>query len=338
MKLVYILPVILSCSSLLATDLGTKQGTQWTPSLEWTIVNPTWSGNAFDVRATVEFTHHPSAEKRRTEMFFVGEKSWAFRFTGTETGTWSFLTSSEDEDLHGHTGKVEIGTNPRADTHGFLKHFGNKWGWEGTGNVFVPQLVMWDATLTQTVVEHGLTSLGGGFSSKYFDSLTGKISSIVGPLGPAQAEPYDFDRQSPVTQTGRAMPVPGTHSINTPTAFGAGIMVDGVYASHATATSLWKAITMTMGLRCSTNEKSRSSRDDRQWRSMILCGDCLRCSICSLRRNRETFQTAIVRQSLTQIRTSSRPKSTFETAASATGWLRRRSRIPVWLDQMSTCV
>lgn len=65
------------------------------------------------------------------------------------------------------------------------------------------------ATLTQTVVEHGLTSIGGGFSIKYFDAATGKISSIVGPLGAAKDEPYDFDRQSPVTQTGRAMPVPG---------------------------------------------------------------------------------------------------------------------------------
>lgn len=65
------------------------------------------------------------------------------------------------------------------------------------------------ATLTQTVVEHGLTSIGGGFSMKYFDAATGEIHSALGRLGPAQAEKYDFDRKSPVTQTGRAMPVPG---------------------------------------------------------------------------------------------------------------------------------
>ncbi len=65
------------------------------------------------------------------------------------------------------------------------------------------------ATLTQTVVEHGLTSIGGGFSIKYFDAATGEINSVLGPLGPAEAEPYDFERESPVTQTGRAMPVPG---------------------------------------------------------------------------------------------------------------------------------
>ncbi|MCO6456448.1 MAG: gamma-glutamyltransferase [Pirellulaceae bacterium] len=65
------------------------------------------------------------------------------------------------------------------------------------------------AALTQTVVEHGLTSMGGGFSVYYYHAATGEISVVVGPLGPAEAEKYDFDRTSPVTQTGRAMPVPG---------------------------------------------------------------------------------------------------------------------------------
>ena len=74
------------------------------------------------------------------------------------------------------------------------------------------------ATLTQTVVEHGLTSLGGGFSMNYYDATTGDITSVVGPLGPAKDEKYDFDRKSPVTQTGRAMPVPG--------------FLSGVHAAH----------------------------------------------------------------------------------------------------------
>ncbi len=65
------------------------------------------------------------------------------------------------------------------------------------------------ATLTQTVVEHGLTSLAGGFSINYYEAATGKIHSVVGPLRGAEAEKYDFDRKSPITQTGRAMPVPG---------------------------------------------------------------------------------------------------------------------------------
>ena len=39
---------------------------------------------------------------------------------------------------------MRVVPNPRADAHGFLKSFGHKWAWEGTENVFVPQLVMWD--------------------------------------------------------------------------------------------------------------------------------------------------------------------------------------------------
>lgn len=85
------------------------------------------------------------------------------------------------------------------------------------------------AALTQTVVEHGLTSICGGFSIKYFDAVTGRISSIVGPLGSAEAEPYDFERQSPVTQTGRAMPVPG--------------FLAGLHAAHDRHGKLkWKAL------------------------------------------------------------------------------------------------
>jgi hypothetical protein len=131
-------------ASVTAADFGRTQGAQWFPYLQWTIVNPNWKGNAFDVQATVEFTHHPSGETRQTEMFFVGGRSWAFRFTGTRLGEWSFVTFSEDEDLRGHTGQAMIATHPRADAHGFLKKFGGKWGWEATENAFVPQLVMWD--------------------------------------------------------------------------------------------------------------------------------------------------------------------------------------------------
>jgi hypothetical protein len=129
---------------LTAAELGRRQGTQWYPYLQWTISNPSWSGNAFDVPASVEFTHHPGGYTRRTQMFYMGAETWAFRFTGTRAGTWTFVTSSPDKDLHGHTGQVTVAANPRTDAHGFLKKFGNKWGWQGTENAFAPQLVMWD--------------------------------------------------------------------------------------------------------------------------------------------------------------------------------------------------
>lgn len=80
------------------------------------------------------------------------------------------------------------------------------WALDQGGNVADAYIT---AAITQTVVEPGLTSIGGLFAMQYFQSDNREISSVEGRLGPAAAEPYDFDRNSPVTQTGRAMPVPG---------------------------------------------------------------------------------------------------------------------------------
>jgi hypothetical protein len=131
-------------ASLMGADLGSRQGVLWSPHLQWTVQNPSFTGNAFDVIATAEFTHGESGERRRTEMFFAEENTWAFRFSGTRLGQWSFVTTSEDEDLSGHTGKVIIEPNPDQNAHGFLKKFGGKWGWQGTETVCVPQLAMWE--------------------------------------------------------------------------------------------------------------------------------------------------------------------------------------------------
>ena len=118
--------LISSATSLMGGDPVSRQGVQWSPYLQWTVDNPTFQGNAFDVAATVEFTHSASGTRRRTEMFFVGENTWAFRFTGTRLGVWSFVTSSSDEDLRGHTGEVMIKPNPDRNAHGFLKKASGK--------------------------------------------------------------------------------------------------------------------------------------------------------------------------------------------------------------------
>ena len=134
---------VTSAASSVAADLGVTKGTQWSSYLQWTVVNPTWSGNPFDVSGIATFTHESSGETCITHMFYTGGTSWAFRFTGTRLGRWSFVTSSSDVDLRGHNGSVTIVANGRADAHGFLKAIGTKWGWEGTEHVFVPQLAMW---------------------------------------------------------------------------------------------------------------------------------------------------------------------------------------------------
>jgi hypothetical protein len=93
--------------------------------VEYTLTNATWSGNAFDLVATVTFTH--AGGTRTTEMFYTGSDIWKFRFTGTQTGVWEFTTSSRDVDLDGHTGLITV--TPRVDLRvkGFLTHVGNKY-------------------------------------------------------------------------------------------------------------------------------------------------------------------------------------------------------------------
>jgi hypothetical protein len=138
------------CSLLLICLLGctnpkqrpTKTGYQWYPCLEWEVTNTTYNGNPFDVDAIVEFTHQESGKKILTSMFYAGRDTWKYRFTGTLQGKWTYITSSQDEDLDKISGEVVVQPNPDKNAHGFMTHFGNKWGWQGTESVFVPQYVM----------------------------------------------------------------------------------------------------------------------------------------------------------------------------------------------------
>ena len=72
----------------------------------WSVENASYSGNPFDVIATVTFEHQGSSKSHTTEMFHDGDDTWKFRFTGTRMGTWNFTTSSDDPELDGHSGSV----------------------------------------------------------------------------------------------------------------------------------------------------------------------------------------------------------------------------------------
>jgi hypothetical protein len=112
--------------SIASPDEMNQTGTLWAPYLEWSLNNPSWSGNPFDVIATVTFVHQASGETRRTEMFFAGGSTWKFRFTGTRTGQWNFTTSSSDSDLNNRSGNITINPNPNPTISGFLVKSGNK--------------------------------------------------------------------------------------------------------------------------------------------------------------------------------------------------------------------
>ncbi len=96
-----------------------RSGTLWRYE-EWNVSNPSYSGNPYDVIANVTFTHTGSGETRTTQMFYRGNGTWSFRFTGTRTGEWTFTTESDDEDLNGLDGTVDVDDNP--GTEGFLTH------------------------------------------------------------------------------------------------------------------------------------------------------------------------------------------------------------------------
>src|SRR5687768_8916750 len=124
-------------------------GSLFSPYLEWKLEHADHSGNPFDVEATAVFTHAASGETRTTGMFHDGGATWKFRFTGTRTGKWTFVTRSPVGALNGRTGSVVIAGPARGKVvHGFVTSVdGNRWAWQ-TGESadavepFVPQLVM----------------------------------------------------------------------------------------------------------------------------------------------------------------------------------------------------
>jgi hypothetical protein len=103
-----------------------RTGTLWAPYIEWALTNPTHAGNPFDLEAWVTFTHSDTGRTHRTQMFHDGGDTWKFRFTGTRTGKWNFITESADPDLNGHRGAVTIDPNPDPVITGFLTSRGNK--------------------------------------------------------------------------------------------------------------------------------------------------------------------------------------------------------------------
>jgi len=184
---IIVLSLVQPCNSE-AKTLPEKTGSQWYPYLEWNIENLSFEGNPFDLDARVEFVHDDTGASVETPMFYEGGHSWGFRFTSTSTGQWSFRTLSNDKDLDGWTGTVAIRKNDNRRAHGFIKAIGNKWGWQGTDEAFIPQYVMGkdinvlydfhkqrvDETaigreITEFIDEHGFTGFHLQVRGRWFD-------------------------------------------------------------------------------------------------------------------------------------------------------------------------
>jgi hypothetical protein len=139
-------------------------------------------------------------------MFYDGKISWCFRFTGTRPGKWTFVTQCDgrdgtdrDAELHGFSGTVMVSERAPNHGNGFITNFGNKWGWQGTGEVFIPQYVMGknlkayydadrgqvneagiDRDIQEFVIEHGFTGFHLQGRGSWFN-LTGKPGDNPNP-------------------------------------------------------------------------------------------------------------------------------------------------------------
>ncbi|MFO7956095.1 MAG: DUF5060 domain-containing protein [Candidatus Brocadiia bacterium] len=186
-------------------DDWSRTARQWTP-VKWEIPNPDWEGNPFDVEASVRFSHDETGERHVTGMFYDGEGTWRFRFTGTRPGRWSFTTESGDADLDGLTGVVTVEPNP--DGVGFVTAQGNTWcrqvGVDRRLEAFVPQFVMYDqpaayhgradridGDIHTFLVEHGFSGFHTYVFCRWFD-INEERSSGVDPDDP-NPDPRTFE-------------------------------------------------------------------------------------------------------------------------------------------------
>jgi hypothetical protein len=168
-----------------------REGYQWEPVLEWTIRSLPPAGNPYDLLATATFTHQETGTQIRTGLFYSGEDRWTFRFTATLAGVWLFETDSQAAELDGRRGKVTIHANPNPTARGFVGHRNNRWVWTGTGQAFVPQMVMYrdlegfanqpeqiDQDLHVWFEQHGFNGLHVGVACRWFDFESSRSSDI----------------------------------------------------------------------------------------------------------------------------------------------------------------
>lgn len=170
-----------SSSYVISADTTTsvsREAYLWEP-IEWSIENSSYSGNPFDLVATVTFEHQESSKTHTTQMYYSGNNKWKFRFTGTAIGDWTYSTSSSDPELDSQTGAVKVLENPNPEQYGFIKSSTidpRKWarikGNAATEETFVPQIVMWREGINLTsdqsiiesdiqtfIIEHGFNGL-----------------------------------------------------------------------------------------------------------------------------------------------------------------------------------
>ena len=72
------------------------------------LTNTTYSSNPFELEVGATFTHGASGTTVTLPGYYAGGDTWKLGFMPTETGDWTYTTSSTDSDLNGVTGSLSV--------------------------------------------------------------------------------------------------------------------------------------------------------------------------------------------------------------------------------------
>lgn len=100
-------------------------------TVSWSLTHEP-AGNPFDVVATAVFTHPASGDSAQTGLFWMGDGTYAFRFTPIRSGRWTWETQSETADLHGARGTLDVA---ESDLAGALVGAGTKFALTDDGDL-----------------------------------------------------------------------------------------------------------------------------------------------------------------------------------------------------------
>ena len=67
-----------------------------------------YSGNPFEVLLDGTFVHSQSGKSLTLPGYYDGANTWKIGFMPTETGSWTYTTSSPNSELNGHSGTLEV--------------------------------------------------------------------------------------------------------------------------------------------------------------------------------------------------------------------------------------
>lgn len=118
-----LLIVVVAAGSLLAGGPAYANVEKW-KQFRAQYSNTSWSGNPFDLDLTATFTHTSSGRQLTQFGFYAGNNLWKIYFMPDALGEWTYVTSSPDADLNGHSGSF---TCVASQLDGMLVPNGKRW-------------------------------------------------------------------------------------------------------------------------------------------------------------------------------------------------------------------